>query len=176
MAQPSIVPVILTFLEPYLDEIEAAWQASPAARRAPTLPHLPDGKVNVRQLVRSLIERDQADSLKVGRATLLRESHEQHFFNKRDLAGPVNIVAKVQGLKPIGSRALQDAEDGAVRQRLAEGRAEAKRQSEGHLEARVFVADLVRRNAELETENTNLRNRLLHVQRTGALVRTEPVR
>ncbi|MFC6738608.1 hypothetical protein [Methylobacterium tardum] len=67
MAQPSIIPVILSALEPYLDAIEAEWQATPAAQRVPTLPHLPDGKVNVRQLVRDLIDREAAEVEVVGR-------------------------------------------------------------------------------------------------------------
>ncbi|KZC01071.1 hypothetical protein AU375_02689 [Methylobacterium radiotolerans] len=176
MAQPSIIPVILSVLEPYLDAIEAEWQATPAARRVPTLPHLPDGKVNVRQLVRDLIEREAAEVEAAGPGARVLESHQQHFFTKPELSGPVNIVAKAQGLKPIGSRALSDAEDGAVRRRLAEGRSEAKRQAEGHLEARAQLADMARRNAALEAENASLRNRLQHLQRTGSLLRTDPVR
>lgn len=176
MAQPSIIPVILAVLEPYLDDLAAEWQLTPAARRVPTLPHLPDGKVNVRQLVRDLIAREAALAETSGQVTRVLESHQQHFFTKPELSGPVNIVAEAQGLKLIGSRALGDYEDGAVRRRLAEERSEAKRQAEGHLEARAQIADLARRNAALEAENASLRNRLLHLQSTGTLLRTDPVR
>ena len=51
-----------------------AWSAQADGKREPTLPSTPDGKINVRQLVRDLG---------------LRETLEQHFYRKPDLAGPV---------------------------------------------------------------------------------------
>jgi hypothetical protein len=99
----SVVPSILEKLEPHLERLELVWSAQPQDDRAPTLPLTPEGKVNVRQLVRDLG---------------LRETLEQHFFRKPELAGPVNALAKVQGVKPIGSRLLDDVADAGVRKRL----------------------------------------------------------
>lgn len=103
MSPRSVVPNILERLEPYLERLELAWSAQAENSRRPTLPLTPDGKVNVRQLVRDLG---------------LRETLEQHFFRKPELAGPVNALARVQGVKLIGSRMLDDVADEGVRRML----------------------------------------------------------
>ncbi len=95
MPMPSVEPVILSVLEPYLEEAQRAWAVAGGA--APTLPAT-DGKVNVRDLVRRLMRRD---------ARILA-SHEQHFFDKPALRPAVNAVAAEQGLAPIGSRGSQE--------------------------------------------------------------------
>jgi hypothetical protein len=98
-----VVPSILEKLDPYLERIEAAWSAQPEDGREPTLPLTPDGKVNVRQLVRD---------------AGLRETLEQHFYRKPELSGPVNALARAQGVKPIGSRALDDAAAAGVSRQM----------------------------------------------------------
>lgn len=103
MAMKSILPEILQKLEPWLETADANWHAAPEDRRVPTLPITPDRKVNVRELVRL-----------IG----LKQSQEQHFFKKPELAAVVNAVADVQGVGRIGSRALEDAEDDAARKRI----------------------------------------------------------
>jgi len=100
----SVVPEILSKLELYLEEIDKLYESQPENSRVPTLPHTSDGKVNVRQI-----------TLAIG----LRQSQEQHFFKKPELASAVNAIATIQGLKKIGSRMLNDAQDDIVTARLA---------------------------------------------------------
>ena len=103
MPRKSIIPEILAVLEPYLERMDTAWESQLEDRRQPTLPITSDGKVNVRQLVRELG---------------LRETQEQHFFKHPELAALVNAVAVAQGVKPIGSRALDDVADKVMADRL----------------------------------------------------------
>lgn len=146
----SVVPLILEKLEPHLERLELAWSAQPKADRAPTLPLTSEGKVNVRQLVRDLG---------------LRETLEQHFFRKPELAGPVNALAKVQGVKPIGSRLLEDVTDAGVRKRLG-------RDADTISELRKALAEREALVGSLRDENARLRARLGLVEETGLVFRT----
>jgi hypothetical protein len=143
----SVVTDILSALEPHLERLQSSWAAQPEDGRVPTLP-LWRGKVCVRQIVRDLG---------------LGESDEQFFYDKPELAGPVNAIAAAQGVEPIGSTS-RDGGDAGVRKRL--GR-----------DART-ISDLRRSLAEREAavvalreENARLRARLDLVEETGLVVR-----
>jgi hypothetical protein len=104
MGRPAtVLPIIKSRLEPYLEENLAAWERQPASKREPTLPATHDGKVNVRALTQALG---------------LKAADEQHFYRYPELASMVNAVAEAQGLRPIGSRAQIDAQDKVVRDRI----------------------------------------------------------
>ncbi|WP_407112440.1 hypothetical protein [Bradyrhizobium sp. LMG 9283] len=150
MNSRSVVPSILEKLESHLERLELAWSAQPKAERAPTLPLTSEGKVNVRQLVRDLG---------------LRETLEQHFFRKPELAGPVNALAKVQGVKPIGSRLLEDVADAGVRKRLG-------RDADTISELRKALAEREAVVISLRDENARLKARLDLGEETGLLFRT----
>lgn len=149
MARTSILPTLLAVLEPYLAAKETAWAALPEDAKRPTLPTTPDRKVNVRQLVKDLG---------------LHASAAQHFFNKPALAKPVNVVAQVQGLKPIGSRVCDDAVDDAARQRLRMQRAETKRLAEQLAQTTLLLA-------QVTAERNRLQARLAHLQQQGSTIR-----
>jgi hypothetical protein len=149
MTPRSVVPSILEKLEPHLERLELAWSSQPEHDRAPTLPLTLEGKVNVRQLVRDLG---------------LRESLEQHFFRKPELAGPVNALAKVQGVKPIGSRLLDDVADAGVRKRLG-------RDADTISELRKALAEREALVVSLREENSRLKARLELVEETGLMFR-----
>jgi hypothetical protein len=146
----SVVPSILEKLEPHLERLELAWSSQASDDRAPTLPLTPEGKVNVRQLVRDLG---------------LRETLEQHFFRKPELAGPVNALAKVQGVKPIGSRLLDDIADAGLRKRIG-------RDAETISDLRQALAEREALVTSLREENARLKARLNLVEETGLLFRT----
>jgi hypothetical protein len=145
----SVVPDILRVLESHLEKLDAAWSAQPEDDREPTLPLTGDGKVNVRGLVRQLG---------------LRETLEQHFYRKPELAGPVNALARVQGIKPIGSRMLDDIADAGVRRRLG-------RDAETIADLRRSLAEREAANVALREENARLRARLDLVEETGMIFR-----
>ena len=104
MARPSIVPQILAKLEPWLEQRIAEFNALPEQHREPTLPSTHEGKINVRELTVALG---------------LKRSQEQHFFNHAELRMLINVAAEAQGLAAIGSRTQGDADDEAVRKRIA---------------------------------------------------------
>lgn len=146
----SISPEILAKLEPYLEQLDQSWEAQPEGLRQPTLPVTVDGKVNVRA---------------IAKAIGLRQSQEQHFFRKRELAAPINALAQIQQVKPIGSRLLSDRHDKASVDRLA------RIVTEKNDLARV----LAEKEAEIETlreENAMLRSRLTQIESTGTAIRT----
>jgi hypothetical protein len=146
----SVVPSILEKLEPHLERLELEWSAQPENDRVSTLPLTPEGKVNVRQLVRDLG---------------LRETLEQHFFRKPELAGPVNALAKVQGAKPIGSRLLDDIADAGVRKRLG-------RDADAISELRRALAEREALIVSLRDENARLKARLDLVEESGLVFRS----
>ena len=74
MPAPSIIPEILAKLEPYLELLDQQWESQAEGCRTPTLPH-DKGQVNVRAITKA-----------VG----LRQSQEQHFFKKPELALAIN--------------------------------------------------------------------------------------
>jgi hypothetical protein len=138
-------------LEPFLEQLDQAWEAQPEGLRQPSLPVTVDGKVNVRA---------------IAKAIGLRQSQEQHFFRKPELASLVNALALVQGVKPIGSRLLADQHDKTVADRLA------RTATEKNDLARV----LAEKEAEIESlqeENVMLRSRLAQIESTGTAIRTE---
>jgi hypothetical protein len=160
MGRPDTLPHLMVLLEEYLDRRVALWSAQPEMSRSPTLPSTSDGKVNVRQLVKD-----------IG----LSGSAEQHFYNKAQLTRAVNLIASEQGLKGIGSRVLQDADDWAARVRIAQLAARSKADGEGHAAARVQLARMAARIQQLEGEVCLLRARLDHVRATGMMVRITPI-
>ncbi|KQT29265.1 MULTISPECIES: hypothetical protein [unclassified Bradyrhizobium] len=145
----SVVPSILEKLEPHLERLELAWSSQSERDRAPTLPLTSEGKVNVRQLVRDLG---------------LRETLEQHFFRKPELAGPVNALAHAQGVKPIGSRLLDDVADAGVRKRLG-------RDADTISELRKALAEREALVVSLRDENARLKARLDLIEETGLVFR-----
>lgn len=155
MAAPSILPLLVGVLEPYLEERQREYLDS--GSQAPTLPGT-KGKVNVRQVVRELAERD-------GNVKL---THEQHLFNKPELRGPINAVAEQQGLAPIGSRS-PDEESDAVRTRIGKIAGEAS-------ELRQALAEREALIESLRGENDALRSQLRLVEETGMILRTGDVR
>lgn len=150
MAKASIVPMLAAVLEPFLEEIQQEWHAN--GRAMPTLP-VTDGKVNVRQLVRMLGERDERVVL----------HHEQHFYRKPELNTAVNAVAEEQGLDPIGSRSPEEAHD-AARQRIGKLSGEASELRKAMAEREAVIDDLRR-------ENASLRGQLSLLEETGMVVR-----
>lgn len=150
MSPVPVVPSILEVLEPHLERLDAAWSAQPDDEREPTLPVTGDGKVNVRQLVRDL---------------QIRETLEQHFYRKPELAGPVNALARVQGVKPIGSRMLDDVADAGVRRRLG-------RDAETISDLRRSLAEREATIVALREDNARLKARLEIVEETGLTFRT----
>jgi hypothetical protein len=150
MSPALVAPDILRVLDPHLEKLEAAWLAQPDSDRQATLPVTGDGKVNVRQLVRDLG---------------LRETLEQHFYRKPELAGPVNALARIQGVKPIGSRMLDDVADAGVRRRLG-------RDSETISDLRRALAERESLIVALRDENARLKARMSLVEETGLVFRT----
>jgi hypothetical protein len=60
MAKPKLVDVIMSALQPFLDELSDQWDLQPETQRRPTLPQTIDGKVNVTEIVRLLQRRNSA--------------------------------------------------------------------------------------------------------------------
>ena len=81
MPARSIIPEILAKLEPYLELLDRQWESQGEGCRTPTLPH-DKGQVNVRAITKALG---------------LRQSQEQHFFKKRELALAINELARSKG-------------------------------------------------------------------------------
>lgn len=145
----SIVPEILAKLEPYLEELDKKFEAQSKDTRIPTLPFTVDGKVNVRQITYALG---------------LRESQEQHFYKKPELAAVVNSIARVQGLKSIGSRILDEAADDVVVARIAKITADKND----------FARTLAAKEAEIESlraEIKVLKSKIEFIETTGLLIR-----
>jgi hypothetical protein len=134
----AATPRILAVLLPYLDAKDNEWCDQSGEDRRPTLPSTKDGKVNVRAIVAEIAGLNAAD--------------EQHFFKKIEIAGPVNVIARAQGLKPIGSRVLEDAEDDAARVRHKQDAKRNKELSADLLEAEAKIAELTERVRQLEAQ------------------------
>lgn len=147
----NVTPEILEKLEPYLEQLDAFWESQPEGLRQPTLPVTVDGKVNVRG---------------IAKAIGLRQSQEQHFFRKPELAAPINSLAQVQGVKLIGSRLLADQHDKAAADRLARTATEKND----------LARALAEKEAEIEAlreENAMLHARLDQIESTGTAIRTD---
>lgn len=151
MARPSIVPLILSALEPYLERKHQMFLEAGGAY--PTLPSTGDGKINVRQLVRELMVLDPR----------VLESHEQHFYRKRELSEPVDRIAEEQGLNAIGSRSPDEDQD-AARTRIGKIARETS-------ELRQILAEREALIESLRQENAGLRERMAVVEETGMTFR-----
>ncbi len=162
MARPSTLPVVFEELKTFLDLKDAEFEQS--GRGAPTLPSAKDGKVNVRMLMRNFREWATEQGHDVP------ESVWQYVYTNAEWASLINTMAVAQGLKAIGSRAVDG--DGAEN-KLVRLRKEIKDQSEGHAHARARIARLERRLAEAEAENGRLKARLSALRRTGMLPRVD---
>ncbi|HBU37309.1 MAG TPA: hypothetical protein DEB70_05830, partial [Planctomycetaceae bacterium] len=102
----------------------------------------------------------------IAKAIGLRQSQEQHFFRKPELASPINALAQVQGVKPIGSRLLADQHDKSAADRLARTATEKND----------LARALAEKEAEIEflrEENTMLLSQLAQIESTGTAIRTE---
>lgn len=150
MANRSVVPAILSVLEPWLDARDAEWKSS----GVPTLPVTRDGKVNVRQM-----------TLALG----LRENQEQHFYRHPALYDLVNRIAAVQGLKGVKSRIDQDEDDKIIASRLARSDKEQGDLARMLAEREAMIEAMRRRISELEAQ-LELR------AETGMICRTGDVR
>ena len=153
MPARSIIPDILAKLEPYLELLDQQWESQAEGCRTPTLPH-DKGQVNVRAITKA-----------VG----LRQSQEQHFFKKPELALAINELARIQGLRGINSRELQDAWDrvhAARMQKVARHNTDLSRS----LAEREAVIERQRREIEA------LRAQLALLEETGMAIRTSGVR
>lgn len=146
MSKP-IAPSILAKLEPWLAQRIEEWAAR--GRAEPTLPVTPDGKVNVRGIVKA-----------IG----LPVHQEQHFFKNTEIRLAVNAVAEEQGVKPIGARNDLDDADTVVAARF---RREAKRSSDLSKLVAEQAATIERQRAEI----ASLREALKIVEETGQIVR-----
>jgi hypothetical protein len=152
MPARSIIPRILAKLEPYLELLDRQWESQAEGCRTPTLPH-DKGHVNVRAITKALG---------------LRQSQEQHFFKKRELALAINEVAKVQGLRGINSRELQDAED----------RTHAERMHKVVQHNTDLSRSLAEREAVIERQRREieaLRAQLALLEETGMAIRTSRI-
>jgi hypothetical protein len=152
MPARSIIPRILAKLEPYLELLDRQWESQAEGCRTPTLPH-DKGHVNVRAITKALG---------------LRQSQEQHFFKKRELALAINEVAKVQGLRGINSRELQDAEDRTHAQRMHKV-VQHNTDLSRSLAEREAVIERQRREIEA------LRAQLALLEETGMAIRTSRI-
>lgn len=153
MPARSIIPEILAKLEPYLELLDQQWESQAEGCRTPTLPH-DKGQVNVRAITKA-----------VG----LRQSQEQHFFKKPELALAINELARIQGLRGINSRELQDAGDrahAARMQKIVQYNTDLSRS----LAEREAVIERQRREIEA------LRAQLALLEETGMAIRTSGVR
>lgn len=153
MARKSITPEILQVLEPYLDRKDNEWW-NQTGERKPTLPTTSDNKVNVRQLVQE-----------IGR----KPSDVQHFFNKNELYDPINVLATVQSIGPIGSRVISKNDDDIARNELSRAKSTSKAEHEAYVEA---VAEISR----LRKENEQLRAMKNYFQETGCVLRQTEIK
>ncbi|MBK1841656.1 hypothetical protein JHL17_30080 [Azospirillum sp. YIM B02556] len=153
MPPPPIVPQVLPLLLPYLQALEQEWMAQPADRRVPTLPSV-SGKVNLAEIVRVLG---------------LNPNWDQHFHHKKDLSGPVNALARAQGLEGIGSRSAKAEPEDAVKKVIARQGGDNKRLAEQLAEAQAVI---IRQQREI----VSLKAQLGLVQDSGVVLRTAPVR
>lgn len=143
--RPSKLSVILEKLDPHLEKLAAKWALQADQDRVPTLPTTPDGKVNVRALVRELG---------------LKETDEQHFYRKTELSAPVNVLAAEQGLKGIGSRYQEDEAFAGVRVIVGRNAAEMS-------ELRRTLSEREALIGSLRAENAALKARLALIEATG---------
>jgi predicted nuclease with TOPRIM domain len=105
----------------------------------------------------------------ITKALGLRQSQEQHFFKKRELALAINELAKVQGLRGINSRQLQDVEDRVQTERIHKVVQHNTNLSRSLAEREAVIE---RQRREIEA----LRAQLALLEETGMAIRTSKVR
>jgi hypothetical protein len=142
MPRPSVIPSVKTALEDYLERMQAAFLAAPEARRVPTLPATPDGKVNVRA---------------IREAMHLTQGQEKYLYERQELTSLINLVAEGQGLAPIGSRLLVDAADKALKDRMVRTAQSAKANAQAAVEAQSATAELLEKLRDVVHENETLK-------------------
>ena len=156
MPRRDVVPVILGLLEPWLNKVQSAYELQTTGSRLPTLPVLGDGKVNVVAIVRALE---------------LRPADQKYFHTKPEIRDLVNSFAEAQGVKGIGSRAVLDQVDDAVREKFHKI-ASLKRTSDVELtEALRRIERLTIENENLRADRDRYRNAVREIYRTGDLPR-----
>lgn len=150
-ARPSVIPAVKERLEAYLENLEVAFQAQPEDQRTATLPSTSDGKVNVRG---------------VGQAINLKVSQEKYLYERVELSQLINLFAEGQGLLPIGSRLMQNADDKAIKERLVRNAQASKAAEQTAVEAQAMQAELLDRlkDAVTEIESLKSENLRLHAQ------------
>ncbi|MBU1776199.1 MAG: hypothetical protein KJ899_06125 [Gammaproteobacteria bacterium] len=134
-------------LEPYLEEKLREYESQSTLTKKPTLPITNEGKINVRSV---------ADDLG-------RRSWEQHFYRKPELASVLNAAAIYQELKPIGSRALDDAVDHAAVERIQRIGGDNSRLAKQ-------LAEVIAENSALKRNNQSLMEQLGVLAETGMTV------
>jgi hypothetical protein len=165
MAKPKPVDVIMSALEPFLDELSDQWDAQPESQRRPTLPQTIDGKVNVTEIVRLLQRRNPA----------IKMNYVQYFHRKtpqgasNGLTTLVNIIAELQGLKPIGARAVDAEAFDRLTARLESVQAQANKTTQAAVDREYLIA-------QLRQENDSLRAQLRMIEETGMPMRMREVR
>jgi hypothetical protein len=165
MAKPKPVDVIMSALEPFLDELSDQWDAQPESQRHPTLPQTMDGKVNVTEIVRLLQRRNPA----------IKMNYVQYFHRKtpqgasNGLATLVNIIAELQGLKPIGARAVDAEAFDRLTARLESVQSQANKTTQAAVDREYLIT-------QLRQENDSLRAQLRMIEETGMPMRMREVR
>lgn len=142
MPRPSVIPTVKAVLEDYLERMQAVFLAMPEAKRAPTLPATPDGKVNVRALAQAID---------------LKQTQEKYLYERTELTSLINLVAEGQGLMPIGSRLLVDAADKALKDRMVRTAQSAKASAQAAVEAQSATGELLERLRDVVLENVCLK-------------------
>lgn len=165
MAKPKPVDVIMSALEPFLDELSDQWESQPENQRRPTLPQTIDGKVNVTEIVRLLQRKNSA----------IKANYVQYFHRKtpqgasNGLATLVNIIAELQGLKLIGARAVDAEAFDRLTERLESVSAQAKKTTQAAVDREYLIT-------HLRKENDALRAQLRMIEETGMPMRLKEVR
>lgn len=151
MGRPATaVTEIMALLEPLLEEARRKYLAQPLEQREPTLPVNEWGQPCVRELVKTL---------------RLTKHKEQHFYKKAEIKSALNAVATEQGLKPIGTKDAEEAEDKPVADRLKQANT-----------ARSDLAKtLAEREAVIEQQRrliASFREQMRLLEETGVVMRT----
>jgi|UPI000835CE74 hypothetical protein len=171
MKRSESIKELVDLLRSFLDGKDAEWeqQSADPSRRRPTLPVTKEGKINVRGLVREL------QILGLDRGVDVRQSAFQYFYDRSELADEVNVIARVQGVREIGSRSTAQLSKAGSDGKLARANAELKRQSEGHLVSNARVQALEQELAVAKAEIRRLQARIDFARSTGIMPRVTDV-
>lgn len=148
MPRPTVIPDVRERLEIYLNESESQYLQQAEEKRMPTLPSLPDGKVNVRA---------------VATAINLRVTQEKYLY-REDLSALINLVAEGQGLLPIRARLLQDAGDKTIKERMVRQAQSARAAAQAAVEAQAVETAMLDKIRELTVDNEALRSENLRLR------------